>query len=65
MNRVRVITDRDLTAEEVNRIRDIMLHSRSKHEDLVCEITYCKGYINGEIHIYRGDTETKSIIVEY
>ena len=65
MNQVRVITDRDLTNEEVNQIRDIMLHAECKNEALANSIKYCKGLANDEIHIYRGDRETKSIIIEY
>ena len=65
MNQVKVITDRDLTDVEVNQIRDILLHSKCPNESLVNSIQFCKGFINGEIHIYRGDRETKSIVIEY
>ena len=65
MNHVTIITDRDLTNVEVNQIRDIMLHASCPNEALMHSIKFCKGYANGEIHIYRGDTETKSVVIEY
>lgn len=65
MNQVRVITDRDLTDVEVNKIRDILLHADCPNEALTRSIKHCKGLANEEIHIYRGDHETKSIIIEY
>lgn len=65
MNQVKVITDRELSNVEINQIRDIMLHSQCPNESLINSIKFCKGFVDGEIHIYRGDRETKSIIIEY
>ena len=65
MNHVTVVTDRELTAVEVNQIRDIMLHASCPNEALIHSIKNCKGLANGEIHIYRGDTEVKSMVIEY
>ncbi len=65
MNQVKVITDHELTSWEVNNIRDILLHSQCPNESLIHSIPLCKGYVNGEIHLYRGDRETKSVIIEY
>lgn len=65
MNHVKVITDHDLTSYEVNNIRDILLHSQCPNESLIQSIEFCKGFVNGEIHIYRGNRETKSVVIEY
>ncbi len=65
MNQISVITDRELTAIEINQIRDILLHSGCPNESLINTIKHCKGIAEGEIHIYRGDRETKSIVIEY